>query len=297
MSKKVTIAYHGHCFDGMSSAAVLTRFFRARMGESTEFTYRGLDHQPGGSFVPNAVLDGEENAVVDFRYTTSPALTWFFDHHKSGIVGEEEQRHFDADTSGQKFFDPTYGSCCKLIVDITKSKFAHEAPELADLVDWADLIDAARFPTPSMPVELKEPALKMMTVVEVHGSDKFLAPRIEKLSRGVTLAEIASEKKFRTSLRLFSPCTRKHSRKSKPEPGAKAVSSHSIWWASAVTATTSSFRIGSFLIHVIAWRLPPANRAPKCPWDPIRGRKFRAPTTSQRSARSTAEAAIPWLAP
>ncbi|MBK8173269.1 MAG: hypothetical protein IPK60_23450 [Sandaracinaceae bacterium] len=200
MSKKVTIAYHGHCFDGMSSAAVLTRFFRARMGESTEFTYRGLDHQPGGSFVPNAVLDGEENAVVDFRYTTSPALTWFFDHHKSGIVGEEEQRHFDADTSGQKFFDPTYGSCCKLIVDITKSKFAHEAPELADLVDWADLIDAARFPTPSMPVELKEPALKMMTVVEVHGSDKFLAPRIEKLSRGVTLAEIASEKEVQDFL-------------------------------------------------------------------------------------------------
>lgn len=200
MSKKVTIAYHGHCFDGMSSAAVLTRFFRERMGEGTEFTYRGLDHQPGGSFVPTEVLDGEENAVVDFRYTVSPKLTWFFDHHKSGIVGDEEQASFDGDKSGQKFFDPTYGSCCKLIVDVTKNRFEHEAPELSDLVAWADLIDAAKFPSAKMPVELKESALKIMTVVEAHGSDRFLAPRIERLSRGVTLDEIAADKEVQDFL-------------------------------------------------------------------------------------------------
>lgn len=201
MSTKITIAYHGHCFDGMSSAAVLTQFFRERYGADAEFTYKGLDHQPGGSFVPNDVLSGEQNAVVDFRYTTSPALTWFFDHHKSGIVGDEEAAHFAGDTSGQKFFNPTYGSCCKLIADIARETFKHESTGLQDLIGWADLIDAARFPSASMPVELKEAALKLMTVVEVHGTDKFLSPRIEKLSRGVSLDEIASDKEVQDLLR------------------------------------------------------------------------------------------------
>jgi hypothetical protein len=193
MTRKFTIAYHGHCFDGMCSAAVLTRLIRAREGEDVAFTYRGLDHQPGGSFVPEAVLDGEENAVVDFRYTTSPKLTWFFDHHQSGIVGPEERANFDADTSGRKFFDPTYGSCCKLIADVARDCFGLAFPELDPLVGWADVIDAARFPSAAMPVELREPALRLMTVVEVHGSDGFLAPRIERLSRGATLDELAAD--------------------------------------------------------------------------------------------------------
>jgi hypothetical protein len=195
MTKKITIAYHGHCFDGMCSAAVLTRFLREREreGEDLELEYRGLDHQPGGSFVPEALLAGQENAVVDFRYTTSPKLTWFFDHHQSGIVGADERASFDGDTSGKKFFDPTYGSCCKLIADVARDRFSLELPELRDMVGWADMIDAARFPSAAMPVELKEAALRLMTVVEVHGSDKFLAPRIEKLSRGASLDEIAAD--------------------------------------------------------------------------------------------------------
>jgi hypothetical protein len=177
----------------MCSAAVLTRLIRAQEGDDVAFTYRGLDHQPGGSFVPEAVLDGEQNAVVDFRYTTSPKLTWFFDHHQSGIVGPEERASFDADTSGRKFFDPTYGSCCKLIADVARDRFGLAFPELDELVGWADVIDAARFPSAAMPVELREPALRLMTVVEVHGSDAFLAPRIERLARGATLDEIAAD--------------------------------------------------------------------------------------------------------
>ena len=193
MTRKITIAYHGHCFDGMCSAAVLTRLIRDLEGEDLAFEYRGLDHQPGGSFVPESVLTGEENAVVDFRYTTSPKLTWFFDHHQSGIVGPEERASFDADTSGRKFFDPTYGSCCKLIADVARARFGLGLPGLEELVGWADVIDAARFPSAVMPVELVEPALQLMTVVEVHGSDKFLAPRIERLSRGATLTELGAD--------------------------------------------------------------------------------------------------------
>lgn len=206
MSKHVRIAHHGHCFDGMASAALLTRFLREHEGEAIEVSYRGLDHQPGGSFVPEDALAGEINAVVDFRYTTSPKLSWFFDHHVSGIA-EAERAHFDADTSGRKFFDPAYGSCCKLIADVARARFSWDSAPLADLVAWADLIDAARFPSAKMAVELGEPALKLMTVIEAYGDDAFLAQRIARLSEGTTLATLVEEE---TVQRLLGPLLEAH---------------------------------------------------------------------------------------
>src|SRR6185312_10517188 len=115
MTEHISIGYHGHCFDGMASATLLTRLLRHLHGHELGFAYFGLDHQPGGSHVPEKILQGQINAVVDFRYSTSDKLTWWFDHHLTGIVGAEEREHFERDQSGKKFFDPNYGSCTKLI--------------------------------------------------------------------------------------------------------------------------------------------------------------------------------------
>ena len=43
------------------------------------------------------------------------------------------------------FFDPTYGSCSKLIADIGKSKYGVDFEAHADLIAWADRIDTASF--------------------------------------------------------------------------------------------------------------------------------------------------------
>lgn len=208
MSRKVVIGHHGHCFDGMCSAVALTRLIQAREGgNGLEISYRGLDHQPGGSFVPDAVLAGEINAVVDFRYTTSDRLTWWFDHHVSGIVGEEERAHFHADASGRKFFDPGYGSCCKLIADVALERFGVAMPELEEMVHWADIIDAARFPDAKMAVELEHPALQLMTVIEVHGNDSFLAPCMRDLLAGASLSTLAADARVK---KLFAPLRESH---------------------------------------------------------------------------------------
>lgn len=208
MSRKVVIGHHGHCFDGMCSAVALTRLIETREGGSAlEISYRGLDHQAGGSFVPDAVLAGEINAVVDFRYTMSDRLTWWFDHHVSGIVGVDERAHFDADTSGRKFFDPGYGSCCKLIADVARDRFGVEMPELADMVQWADIIDAARFENATMAVELRAPALQLMTVIEAYGDDAFLTPLMRGLVAGATLNSLAEDSKVQ---KLFKPLLASH---------------------------------------------------------------------------------------
>lgn len=199
---KIAIAYHGHCFDGMASAALLTRFLGDRhAADAPSFVYHGLDHQPGGSHVPEAALDGELNAVVDFRYTTSPRLDWWFDHHLTGLVSDEERAHLAADTSGHKHFDATCGSCCRLIGDVVRAQFDFEAPELAELVRWAHVIDTAGFESAESAVALREPALQLMAVVERHGDDRFLAPRIAQLATGATLEALAADADVQARLR------------------------------------------------------------------------------------------------
>ena len=44
-----------------------------------------------------------ENAIVDFKYSPSPGVTWWFDHHLSAFLTPEDEAHFHADASGHKF--------------------------------------------------------------------------------------------------------------------------------------------------------------------------------------------------
>ncbi|HEX4355277.1 MAG TPA: hypothetical protein VHZ95_20240, partial [Polyangiales bacterium] len=194
------LGYHGHCFDGMASAALLTGLLEQVEGGELQFRYRGLDHQPGGSHVPETILTGDINAVVDFRYSPSDKLEWWFDHHISGIVGDEERARFADDRSGHKFFDPSYGSCCKLIADKARSVFGVQFDRLADLIHWADVIDTAGFSSAKMAVELREPALQLMTVIEEHGDDAFLTPRIRALANGTSIDELVAEPSVQAQL-------------------------------------------------------------------------------------------------
>ena len=47
------------------------------------------------------IFDGDENAIVDFKYSSSPRLTWWFDHHQSAFLSPEDAAHFRLDRSGQ----------------------------------------------------------------------------------------------------------------------------------------------------------------------------------------------------
>ena len=51
------------------------------------------------------LLDGDENAIVDFKYAASEKLTWWFDHHESAFLTPEDEAHFQDDNSGKKFLD------------------------------------------------------------------------------------------------------------------------------------------------------------------------------------------------
>lgn len=177
--KKIKICYHGNCFDGVASAAVFSRFYRERISPHSslwEFAYQPVMHRAGALF-DEAAFDGDENAIVDFKYSNSPRLTWWFDHHKSAFLSAADEAHFRADTSGKKFLDPTYKSCTKFIADTTAAKFGFDAAPLAELIYWANIIDGALYENAAEPVEMKADAFKVALVIE-NDRDAQLIERI-----------------------------------------------------------------------------------------------------------------------
>lgn len=164
---KLKVFFHDNCFDGLSSAAVFTRFYQERVSADVEVEYRGLAHGAGDPFAA-CTFDGDVNAIVDFRYTQRPGLDWFFDHHISAFQEPGDEAAFRADASGQKFWNPSAKSCTKFLARVVSERFGFDTGPMQELIDWAELIDGAQFPNAKMAVELREPALRLMMLIEAE---------------------------------------------------------------------------------------------------------------------------------
>jgi hypothetical protein len=184
----VRVFFHDKCFDGASSAAVFTRFYRERIDPKAEFRYTGMTHRASKPFEAD-VFDGDVNVIVDFKYSSSPRLTWWFDHHQSAFLTPADAENFRADRSGKKFYDPSYKSCTKFLATIATEKFGFDASSLADLIYWADIIDGAQFESAEVAVGLAEPALKLALVIEA-APDPDLVPKLIPEIASRPLAEI-----------------------------------------------------------------------------------------------------------
>jgi hypothetical protein len=159
------VFFHNNCFDGLASAAVFSNFYSGSIDAQCEFNYEGLAHRAGQLFL-DVEFDGDENAIVDFKYSNNPRLTWWFDHHQSAFLNREDEAHFRADRSGKKFHDPTYQSCTKFISEMLLKHFRFDSSRLSELIRWADIIDGAQFENARTAVEMTESAIKLMMVIE-----------------------------------------------------------------------------------------------------------------------------------
>jgi len=189
---RLKVLYHANCFDGCASAAVFSRFYAEREAHRLSgTTFQPVQHQRGDPFPPG-IFDADVNACVDFRFSASPVLHWWFDHHASAFQPASDREIFERDTSGQKFWDPAAPSCTGFIARTLGERFGWSAPDLDELVRWADTIDSARFPSAAVAVRLEEPALRIMTLLEAT-HDPALPTRIIDALRSRPLAEIATE--------------------------------------------------------------------------------------------------------
>ena len=198
---KLRVLYHGHCFDGVASAATFTRFYQERIHPDAEVSYGGCCIARTTLF-DRDMFDGDENAIVDFKYSPSEKLTWWFDHHQSAFLTPEDEAHFRADTPARKFLDATRKSCTEFIADVAQTKFGFNAEPLHELIHWAHIIDGALYESAAQCVELKEPALQLMQVIEGRSGRVFIEQIIRDLTVK-TLNEVATSPKYNGGFSRF----------------------------------------------------------------------------------------------
>ena len=197
--------YHDHCFDGAASAAYFSRFIAGAVHPDAEFRYTGMAHKASQLFDP-ALFDGDENAIVDFKYSSDPHLTWWFDHHQSAFLTPEDAEHFRRDTSGRKLYDPAYKSCTSFINTVARERWGFRAPDLDDLVKWSLIIDGAQYSDARTAVELGAPAMKLTLVIEAAKGSDIVQKIIGWMQRS-QLAEILAEPEIQA---FYQPLYRRH---------------------------------------------------------------------------------------
>ena len=169
---RVRVFYHDRCFDGTSSAALFSRFYRERIRSDVEFVYSGLLHRAGALF-DEKKFDGDENAIVDFKYSSSPKITWWFDHHESAFLCPADAAHFEQEQSNRKFYDPDFKSCTSFIATVAEQRFGFDARPVSELVYWTDIVDGALYEDAKAAVEMKAPAMKLTMAIEASQDPEF----------------------------------------------------------------------------------------------------------------------------
>lgn len=175
---------------------MFTRFYRECVQAGTEFSYKGLVHRAGALFDESEFIDGD-NAIVDFKYSSSKKVTWWFDHHLSAFLTPEDQADFergqaDGSQSMRKFYDPSYTSCTSLIAHIGATKFGFNVEPLKELIYWADIVDGAKYENATAAVDMAAPAMKLTMAIE-STQDNTLGERLIPLLTEMPLQEILDQ--------------------------------------------------------------------------------------------------------
>jgi hypothetical protein len=178
---RVRLCFHDRCFDGTASGALFYRFYRERFDGDAEFGLTGMTHRAVQPW-SDGLFDGDENAIVDFKYSNSPKVTWWFDHHQSAFLTPADAENFREHPGANMFYEPGYKSCTKLIADITSKKYGFDTAPLKDLIYWGDIIDGAQYATAEAAVELVEPATQLALVIEAAPENGLPAKIIPELA-------------------------------------------------------------------------------------------------------------------
>lgn len=178
---RVHVLHHGRCFDGAASAALFGAFMRARHGSQIELVYVPKHHRRGDPFEDTDFAGADEAAVVDFRYTQHPQLTWYFDHHRSAFQLPGDRAHFEAREGAQRFHDPAAPSCTGYLAKVVGERFGFDSSAHTELIRWAEIIDSAGFPDPEAAVLYEDPAMHLAAWIQSADDPGAIATFIEEL--------------------------------------------------------------------------------------------------------------------
>jgi len=189
----IRVLYHDHCFDApprrpFSAVLVEDKFIREQ-----NFCSPAWPH--GDQFLPT-LFDGDENAIVDFKYSPNPRLTG-----GSTIIRARSSRpktksitagHQRPENCSIRPFAPAPASSPR-----PRASAGLRGADLAELVQWADTIDGAQYADAREAVDLKAPALKLLLVIEA-AKGSLPVQNIIRLMRRTRLVDIVERSEIQT---------------------------------------------------------------------------------------------------
>ena len=182
--------FHDRCFDGTASAALFGRFYRDAVAADATVEHEGLRHRDGDPF-EGVRFDADDHACVDFRFSPSPRMRWWFDHHRTAFQPPELRAVFEERRSPTQVFDPDAPSCAGLIArSLAERRGWTPPPGLAEAVRWAEVIDAAAFASAEEAISLATPAQRLAAFLGATDADGDVLRYVRELEAGATLAEL-----------------------------------------------------------------------------------------------------------
>src|SRR5438045_767171 len=109
---RVRLCFHDRCFDGTASAALFYRFYRERFNADADFHFTGMTHRAAQPWT-DGLFDGDENVIVDFKYSNSPKVTWWFDHHQSAFLTSADAENFRRNPGPHMFYKQIGRASCR----------------------------------------------------------------------------------------------------------------------------------------------------------------------------------------
>jgi len=197
--RALKVFFHDACFDGTTSAALFTAFYRDVIDKDVEVRPIGMIHRDGNPF-EGIPLDADDHACVDFRFCADPKMRWWFDHHPTAFQPPALRQLFEDQHQPTWFFDPTSPSCAGLIGRCLAAGWDWKAPpHLIDAIVWADKIDAAKFASAEEAVAMSTPAQRLAAWLAHGRSHLDTVHYVEWLSRA-SLAEVAARPEVASQL-------------------------------------------------------------------------------------------------
>jgi hypothetical protein len=179
---RIVIATHGHCFDGLASAALFSHLMHCVHGKNVALDYFSCSYGPHHEQPSKTLFDGDENALLDFQFSDIETLTWYFDHHSTAFPTADLLERFESKVpSGRYFYDPKCGSCARLISEVMLNRFGCSLGLLEPLWKLADRVDSAKFDSAHAAIDRSTPQSRLVAIAERHGNSAFLKTWVPRL--------------------------------------------------------------------------------------------------------------------
>lgn len=193
--------FHSPCFDGIASAVVAGDFLEGRLGWPKTLLCP-VNYDRRSTWLAERLETPA--AVVDFLY--HPAAEFWADHHVTTFLSRDVRSSFEKRRGPNLVFDTAADSCAGLLWRHLSNAFGYQNPRYADLVQWAEKIDAARYASVEEAIFPSTAALRISVSLASDNAAEYSAFLVRQL-RTASLDSVAKlpevAKRFEAIQALF----------------------------------------------------------------------------------------------